>query len=195
MTSKSNHSSTCLSGSAPVVAGGEAWPKGSVLTKWYTGSYEDIANAKYGNMGKSKTAGLAFEKILDEFPPLFDCVKPLCRYTLSVWERGFHWNPARPRKAVWAYHQSIRWCHRGLRWKLEKLMKCRFVQVYDRSVFSGLWSRNIGYGRSSMSRRLPILHHDRSLLVATKLFIDYISVLYTEHRAFNYIQILFTWLW
>jgi hypothetical protein len=80
----SNHSSTCLSGSAPVVAGGEAWPKGSVLTKWYTGSYEDIANAKYGNMGKSKTAGLAFEKILDEFPPLFDCVKPLCRYTLSV---------------------------------------------------------------------------------------------------------------
>jgi len=58
---------------------GEEWPKDSLLTKWYTGSYREIANAKFGNMSKSETAGLAFENILDEFPPLFDCVKPLCR--------------------------------------------------------------------------------------------------------------------
>ncbi|KAI9782551.1 MAG: hypothetical protein M1816_001848 [Peltula sp. TS41687] len=50
-------------------------PKESLLRKWYTGSFEEIASIKRGNMD----AG-GFERLLlKEFPPLFDCVKPLCR--------------------------------------------------------------------------------------------------------------------
>ncbi|EDN09008.1 predicted protein [Histoplasma mississippiense (nom. inval.)] len=50
-------------------------PKSSTLKKWYTGTYEDIATYKRGNM----EAG-GFERILmKEFPPSFDWVKPLCR--------------------------------------------------------------------------------------------------------------------
>nr|KMM70583.1 hypothetical protein CPAG_06894 [Coccidioides posadasii RMSCC 3488] len=50
-------------------------PKNSLLKRWYTGSYEEIATYKRGNM----EAG-GFERILmKEFPPGFDCVKPLCR--------------------------------------------------------------------------------------------------------------------
>ncbi|EAS34035.2 uncharacterized protein CIMG_05059 [Coccidioides immitis RS] len=50
-------------------------PKNSLLKRWYTGSYEEIATYKRGNM----EAG-GFERILmKEFPPCFDCVKPLCR--------------------------------------------------------------------------------------------------------------------
>lgn len=55
------------------------YPKGhpaeSLLTDWYTGNYEKIAQAKRGAM----VAG-GFDRILmKEFPPEFDCVKPLCR--------------------------------------------------------------------------------------------------------------------
>ncbi|KAL2371887.1 hypothetical protein RJ035_001594 [Blastomyces gilchristii] len=47
----------------------------SMLKKWYTGNYEEIATYKRGNM----EAG-GFERILmKEFPPWFDWVKPLCR--------------------------------------------------------------------------------------------------------------------
>ncbi|KJZ71102.1 hypothetical protein HIM_09521 [Hirsutella minnesotensis 3608] len=47
----------------------------SLLTKWYTGSYREIASAKRGHMHVD-----GFEDILEEFPqPKFDCVKPLCR--------------------------------------------------------------------------------------------------------------------
>ncbi|EQL33690.1 hypothetical protein BDFG_04423 [Blastomyces dermatitidis ATCC 26199] len=46
----------------------------SLLTKWYTGSYEEIATAKEGVIGANR-----FELILAEFPCEFDCVKPLCR--------------------------------------------------------------------------------------------------------------------
>jgi len=53
---------------------GEEWPKKSLLTKWYTDSYREIASAKRGNMYVD-----GFEDILEEFPPHFDCVKPLCR--------------------------------------------------------------------------------------------------------------------
>ncbi|KAN0071182.1 hypothetical protein V8E54_010613 [Elaphomyces granulatus] len=53
---------------------GEEWPKKSLLTKWYTDSYREIACAKRGNMYVD-----GFEDILEEFPPHFDCVKPLCR--------------------------------------------------------------------------------------------------------------------
>ncbi|OJD11578.1 hypothetical protein AJ78_07680 [Emergomyces pasteurianus Ep9510] len=50
-------------------------PKSSMLKKWYTGNYEEIATYKRGNM----EAG-GFERILmKEFPPWFDWVKPLCR--------------------------------------------------------------------------------------------------------------------
>ena len=49
----------------------------SKLRAWYTGDYEDIANAKLGHMSKGEDVGFGF--ILREFPPEFDCVKPLCR--------------------------------------------------------------------------------------------------------------------
>ena len=50
-------------------------PNPSLLTDWYTGNYERIANAKRGNVGAN-----GFERILaKEFPPEFECVKPLCR--------------------------------------------------------------------------------------------------------------------
>ncbi|KAF2454800.1 FunK1 protein kinase [Lineolata rhizophorae] len=48
----------------------------SQLRAWYTGNYEDIANAKLGHTSKTESGGLLF--ILREFPPEFDCVKPLC---------------------------------------------------------------------------------------------------------------------
>ncbi|RMZ90674.1 hypothetical protein DV736_g2093, partial [Chaetothyriales sp. CBS 134916] len=46
----------------------------SKLRAWYTGNYEDIANAKRGNMDAN---GFGF--ILRELPPKFECVKALCR--------------------------------------------------------------------------------------------------------------------
>ncbi|KJZ69932.1 hypothetical protein HIM_10688 [Hirsutella minnesotensis 3608] len=50
-------------------------PTPSLLTKWYSGSYREIAGAKRGYMHID-----GFEDILEEFPqPQFDCVKPLCR--------------------------------------------------------------------------------------------------------------------
>ena len=49
-------------------------PKESVLTKWYSGSFKDIARSKLGDMHVD-----GFDDILDEFPTSFDCVKPLCR--------------------------------------------------------------------------------------------------------------------
>ncbi|EEH40557.1 hypothetical protein PAAG_09010 [Paracoccidioides lutzii Pb01] len=50
-------------------------PEFSMLRKWYTGNYEEIATYKRGNM----EAG-GFERILmKEFPPWFDWVKPLRR--------------------------------------------------------------------------------------------------------------------
>ena len=48
-------------------------PRESVLTKWYSGSFKDIADAKRGYMHVD-----GFERVLDEFPPAFDCIKPLC---------------------------------------------------------------------------------------------------------------------
>lgn len=49
----------------------------SKLRAWYTGNYEEIANAKLGHMSKAEDKGFGF--ILREFPSEFDCVKPLCR--------------------------------------------------------------------------------------------------------------------
>ncbi len=49
-------------------------PKRNILTKWYTGSFDDIADAKKGYMHVDD-----FEKIWIEFPQAFDLVKPLCK--------------------------------------------------------------------------------------------------------------------
>ncbi|EQL28197.1 hypothetical protein BDFG_09031 [Blastomyces dermatitidis ATCC 26199] len=51
-------------------------PKDSKLRAWYTGNYEDIANAKLGHMSKAENMGFGF--ILREFPPKFRDVLPLC---------------------------------------------------------------------------------------------------------------------
>ncbi|RMZ88367.1 hypothetical protein DV736_g4410, partial [Chaetothyriales sp. CBS 134916] len=49
-------------------------PMDSILTHWYTGTYKEIATTKRGSMGKG-----GLEQILEEFPPVFEEVKPLCR--------------------------------------------------------------------------------------------------------------------
>lgn len=49
----------------------------SMLTDWYSGSYQKIANTKLGHMIKAEDKG--FGLVLKEFPSEFDCVKPLCR--------------------------------------------------------------------------------------------------------------------
>ena len=49
-------------------------PIKNVLKRWYTGTYDDIARNKRGDMHID-----GFEDILDGFPQAFDCVKPLCR--------------------------------------------------------------------------------------------------------------------
>ncbi|KAL8788263.1 MAG: hypothetical protein Q9213_001783 [Squamulea squamosa] len=54
-------------------------PKRNILTKWYTGSLDDIADAKKGYMHIDD-----FEKILNEFPTAFDHVKPLCERIRGV---------------------------------------------------------------------------------------------------------------
>ncbi|KAL8673853.1 MAG: hypothetical protein Q9168_001718 [Polycauliona sp. 1 TL-2023] len=54
-------------------------PKRNILTKWYTGSFDDIADAKKGYMHIDD-----FEKILNEFPTAFDHVKPLCEKMRGV---------------------------------------------------------------------------------------------------------------
>ena len=54
----------------------------SMLSHWYTGTYKDIARNKLGDMDKGKGKGL--DLILTEFPPIFDCVKPLCRIVRDV---------------------------------------------------------------------------------------------------------------
>ncbi len=53
--------------------------KQSRLTKWYTGSYDDIADAKEHHMGVS-----GFKAILEEFPQALNHVKPLCREIRGV---------------------------------------------------------------------------------------------------------------
>lgn len=49
-------------------------PKDSLLTKWYTGTFRDIARIKRSDMGVD-----GFEDILEDFPPSFEFAKPLCR--------------------------------------------------------------------------------------------------------------------
>ncbi|EGE79109.1 serine/threonine-protein kinase Sgk2 [Blastomyces dermatitidis ATCC 18188] len=54
-------------------------PKDSMLKKWYSSTFRDIATYKRGNM----EAG-GFEYLLQEFPLGFECVKPLCRTIRGV---------------------------------------------------------------------------------------------------------------
>ncbi|KAH8746090.1 serine/threonine-protein kinase Sgk2 [Diaporthe sp. PMI_573] len=54
----------------------------TILSHWYTGTYKDIARNKLGDMDEGKGKGL--DLILEEFPPAFDCVKPLCRTIRKV---------------------------------------------------------------------------------------------------------------
>lgn len=49
-------------------------PTRNILTKWYTGSFDDIAEAKRAHMYVD-----GFEVIVKEFPQAFDDVKPLCK--------------------------------------------------------------------------------------------------------------------
>jgi hypothetical protein len=58
---------------------GEEGPGDTLLTKWYTGSYRDIASAKRGHMHVDW-----FEDILEELTPHFDCVKPFCRELRAI---------------------------------------------------------------------------------------------------------------
>lgn len=58
---------------------GRTLSKPSQLTGWYTGTFEDIARNKQGNMDR-----IAFEYILNEFPDEFKCIKPLCRKLRSI---------------------------------------------------------------------------------------------------------------
>ena len=51
----------------------------NMLSQWYTGSYEDIARNKRGDMDKN-----GLEAVLLLFPPAFGCVKPLCRKIRDV---------------------------------------------------------------------------------------------------------------
>lgn len=57
----------------------EGRPKQSMLTDWYTGSYKQIAQRKEYAVGVT-----GFEELLDEFPRVFDCVKPLCKEIRGV---------------------------------------------------------------------------------------------------------------
>ena len=54
-------------------------PKRNILTKWYTGSFDDIADAKGHHMSAS-----GFKSILGEFPQAFDQDKPLCEKIRSI---------------------------------------------------------------------------------------------------------------
>ncbi|KJK86574.1 hypothetical protein H633G_09576 [Metarhizium anisopliae BRIP 53284] len=53
--------------------GGEKPPKDSLLRRWEIGSFKYIAAAKEGDMSVN-----ALERIMGEFPEVFDIVKPLC---------------------------------------------------------------------------------------------------------------------
>lgn len=54
-------------------------PKRNLLSKWYTGSFADIASAKEHAMGVN-----GFKELLDEFPAAFDPTKPLCTAIRSI---------------------------------------------------------------------------------------------------------------
>jgi hypothetical protein len=54
-------------------------PKTSRLRDWYTGTYDQIARNKKGDVDKRE-----FEEITAEFPPQFEVVKPLAEELRQV---------------------------------------------------------------------------------------------------------------
>lgn len=54
-------------------------PKRNIMRKWYGTNFEDIADAKRAPMHAD-----GFEDILEEFPPAFDSIKPLCREVRGI---------------------------------------------------------------------------------------------------------------
>ncbi|KAE8354714.1 hypothetical protein BDV28DRAFT_73102 [Aspergillus coremiiformis] len=66
---------------APVTSSESARKRASAsrLQKWYTGTYEDIADVKRGHMDKN-----GFEDIINEFPPSCERLKPVARRFRSV---------------------------------------------------------------------------------------------------------------
>jgi hypothetical protein len=59
-------------------------PMPSMLAGWYTGNYKEIAQNKLGDIDKGKGKGLGLEAIIEEFPLVFDCVKPLCKTVQDI---------------------------------------------------------------------------------------------------------------
>jgi hypothetical protein len=57
-------------------------PVPGVLAGWYTGNYGEIARGKLGDMNKGKGKGL--EVIIEEFPLVFERVKPLCKTVQGI---------------------------------------------------------------------------------------------------------------
>jgi hypothetical protein len=54
-------------------------PRDSILRKWEIGSFKHIANAKVGHMTVN-----GLEEVMDEFPDVFEVVKPLCLKIRSI---------------------------------------------------------------------------------------------------------------
>ncbi|KAG8425902.1 hypothetical protein J3459_008594 [Metarhizium acridum] len=54
-------------------------PRDSILRKWEMGTFEHIADAKVGHMTIN-----GLERVMDEFPDIFDVVKPLCLKMRSI---------------------------------------------------------------------------------------------------------------
>lgn len=61
------------------LGGKEEPPRESVLRKWEMGSFKDIARTKAYHMSVD-----GLEEVMDEFPPAFDVVKPLCLKIRSI---------------------------------------------------------------------------------------------------------------
>ncbi|EQL32563.1 hypothetical protein BDFG_05299 [Blastomyces dermatitidis ATCC 26199] len=62
--------------------GKDKYSRDSKLRAWYTGNYEDIANAKLGHMSKAENMGFGF--ILREFPPKFHGIVSLCQVLRDI---------------------------------------------------------------------------------------------------------------
>jgi hypothetical protein len=54
-------------------------PRTNILRGWYTGTYTEIATIKHGHVWKRR-----FEKVIAEFAPKFENLKPLARELRSV---------------------------------------------------------------------------------------------------------------
>ncbi|OJD24112.1 hypothetical protein ACJ73_04528 [Blastomyces percursus] len=91
--------------------GKNKYSRDSKLRAWYTGNYEDIANAKFGHMSKAENMGFGF--ILREFPPKFRGFVSLCQVLRDIL---FPYNdkglivgtPPRPKPLIRFNYQGLR---------------------------------------------------------------------------------------